>query len=376
MLFEQVIGQSKVKKRLTANARSGRVPHAQMFIGPKGSGQLAMALAYASYLQCENPGKTDACGSCSACTKSTKYIHPDIHFSYPSVGTNVISTELLKPWREALSENPYLDINNWLDRLGAENKQGNINKDECQDIMRKLGLRIFEGKYKVLVMWLPEYLAKEGNRLLKLIEEPPDNTVFLFAADDTDQILNTILSRCQLVKLDPLSDEDISQSLQQIDGVSRDQSLFAAYLCEGNYNRALQLVSETDTTITNILVNWLRVCNTGRGKEMVLWAERLAGASAFEGKKFGRKDQTHFIHYALHFLREITVLCFDKHRDARLLDQEKETAQKLAAYLNFDQIRMIVMLLDEVAYFIERNANPKILFLDTSIRIHKIMRQR
>ena len=242
--------------------------------------------------------------------------------------------------------------------------------------MRKLGLRIFEGKYKVLVMWLPEYLAKEGNRLLKLIEEPPDNTVFLFAADDTDQILNTILSRCQLVKLDPLSDEDISQSLQQIDGVSRDQSLFAAYLCEGNYNRALQLVSETDTTITNILVNWLRVCNTGRGKEMVLWAERLAGASAFEGKKFGRKDQTHFIHYALHFLREITVLCFDKHRDARLLDQEKETAQKLAAYLNFDQIRMIVMLLDEVAYFIERNANPKILFLDTSIRIHKIMRQR
>ncbi len=197
VIFEDIIGQDRVKSFLLNLASSERVPHALLFLGNTGCGNLALATAFAQLLQCENPDAvTGACGECPACRKAAAFTHPDIHFSFPAVGTNAVSTDYLKEWRKFLGENPYASANEWLQRLGAENKQGNINKEECNAIIKKLSLKAFEGRYKILLMWLPEYLGKEGNRLLKLIEEPPDQTIFLLAAENQDQILNTILSRC------------------------------------------------------------------------------------------------------------------------------------------------------------------------------------
>ena len=179
MQFQQVIGQGKTKEILRSMISSDRMSHALIFLGSEGCGKLALALAFAQYVLCSDKQENDSCGKCSNCIKSAKLVHPDIHYSYPTVGTKVVSTHLLPDWRKAMLENPYLNANQWLQSIGAENKQGNITKDECVEIIKKLSLKIFEGSHKILIMWLPEYLGKEGNRLLKMIEEPPPNTLFL-----------------------------------------------------------------------------------------------------------------------------------------------------------------------------------------------------
>ena len=194
MAFSNIIGQEKVKQMLHQMVHGDRLPHALLFLGPSGSGKLALALALAQYLLCENRQDSDSCGQCPSCSKSQRFIHPDLHFSFPSVGTNVTSDSFLPQWRKWMEENPYLTVNEWLQSIGAENRQGNINKEECAAIIRKLSLKIFEGSHKILVMWLPEYLGKEGNRLLKLIEEPPEDTIFILVAENQELILNTILS--------------------------------------------------------------------------------------------------------------------------------------------------------------------------------------
>lgn len=215
MLFSEVIGQESVKAQLKQMASGGRLPHALLFLGPQGSGKLSLAMALAQYLLCENPGADDACGQCNQCNKAGKLIHPDLHFSYPTIGTKAISDHFLVNWRQAMADNPYLDVNQWLQGIGAENKQGNITKEECVNIIKKLSLKTFENNYKVLIMWLPEFLGKEGNRLLKVIEEPPESTIFILVAEDQELILNTILSRCQIVNIKALSDEEVTEGLVQ-----------------------------------------------------------------------------------------------------------------------------------------------------------------
>ena len=213
MQFKEVIGQQKVKDYLLKSAQSDQVSHAQLFLGPEGCGNLALAIAYAQYLQCRNKGATDACGKCSSCIKANKLIHPDIHFSYPTVGSKAKSTDFLKEWRDAVEQQPYMNVYQWLQHIKAENKQGNITREECEAIIRKLSLRAYESTYKVLIVWMPEYLGKEGNRLLKLIEEPPVNTVFLLVAENANLILNTILSRTQQLRIHRLSDAAIKEAL-------------------------------------------------------------------------------------------------------------------------------------------------------------------
>ncbi|HHS96139.1 MAG TPA: hypothetical protein ENJ45_06070, partial [Phaeodactylibacter sp.] len=215
MLFDQVIGHRTLKAQLCRMAQNAQIPHAQIFFGPEGCGKLALALAFAQYVLCKNKSEADACGQCSACIKAEKLIHPDIHFSFPTVGTKMTSNHYLPQWRDALSQNPYLHANQWLQFIGAENKQGNINVDECNNIIKKLSLKTFEADYKIMIIWLPEYLGKEGNRLLKLIEEPPEKTLFILVAENQERILPTILSRCQLLKVYALSDDEIKSALQQ-----------------------------------------------------------------------------------------------------------------------------------------------------------------
>lgn len=370
MIFNDIIGQHRTKKFLLQLAHSERVPHALLFLGPTGCGNLALALAFAQLLQCENPdAEHGACGECPACRKAAHFAHPDIHYSYPTVGTNAVSTDYVKQWRASLDTSPYLDANTWLQHIGAENKQGNINKEECNAILKKLSLKAFEGRYKILVMWLPEYLGKEGNRLLKLIEEPPEQTIFLLAAENQEQILNTILSRCQLVKTDSLNDEDIAEGLRQKRGLDSARASQIAFLADGDFNTALQIADNPENDDARLLLDWLRKCWRGNGVELVKWTEEFA--------KLGRENQKQFLFYGLHFLRELTTLVVAPDAvgsSARLGPEELSTAQNMAKVLDFEKLNRLTALFNDNIYYVERNANPKILFLDTSIQMNRILK--
>lgn len=366
MLFKDIVGQNQVKKHLLRSLNIGRLPHAQLFLGPAGCGKLALALAYAQKVLCQNPSEADACGTCPSCSKAAKMVHPDLHYSYPTVGSKVTSTDFIEEWRNAVLANPYQNINQWLQSIGAENKQGNINKNECLSIIKKLSLKSFEGKYKILILWLPEYLGKEGNRLLKLIEEPPENTLFILVAENQELILNTILSRCQMVKINAFNDQDMVEALVQTGIDSEEKAMTIARLADGNFNEALHLLDHSENDNANLFLDWFRLCWRGNGVEMVKWVEKFAG--------IGRENQKHFLQYALHFLREFTILKLTGREDIRLLNSELDTARKMTKVLDLEQIENITKLFNDCSYYIERNANPKVLFLDASIRVNKIMK--
>ncbi|MBK7939079.1 MAG: hypothetical protein IPJ82_19275 [Lewinellaceae bacterium] len=364
--MQHIIGHDRTKSLLLQLAQTGRVPHALLFLGPTGSGNLALAVAFAQLLQCEQKSPEGACGICPACRKAAQFTHPDIHFSFPTIGANAVSTDFLKTWRLALVENPYMDANTWLQRLGAENKQGNITKDECNAIIKKLSLKAFEGRFKILVMWLPEYLGKEGNRLLKLIEEPPEQTIFLLVAENQDMILNTILSRCQLIKTESLSDDDVAEGLMEKRGVEANRARQIAFLSGGDFNTALQLADNPENDDARLLLDWLRKCWRGNGVELVQWTESFA--------KLGRENQKQFLYYGLHFLREMMTFVATGSPNLRLRPEEILTAQNMAKVLDFEKITQLAGLFNDNVYYIERNANPKILFLDTSIRMNQILK--
>ena len=366
MQFDDLIGQERTKHFLLQLAVGERVPHALLFLGPTGSGNLALAVAFAQLLQCETPGPQGACGVCNACHKAEAFVHPDIHFSFPTVGANMVSTNYLKEWRAFLNNNPYSDVNTWLQQLGADNKQGNITKDECNAIIKKLSLTTFEGRYKILVMWMPEYLGKEGNRLLKLIEEPPDQTIFLLAAENQEAILNTILSRCQLVKTDLLSDEEIAEGLAQRRGLDPTRARQIAFLAGGDFGAALALADNPENDDAHLLLDWLRKCWRGNPVELVKWTDNFA--------QLGRENQKQFLQYGLHFLREMMYLLATQSNAIRLRPEEFTTAQNMAKVLDFEKITQLAALLNDNVYYIERNANPRILFLDTSIAMHRIFK--
>lgn len=348
--------------------RERRMPHALLLLGPTGGGSLALGLWLARFLQCEkNDQYNEPCGTCNACRKSGQWIHPDIHFSYPTVGTNAVSTDFIKEWRAAIGANPYMDANEWLQRLGAENKQGNINKEECNAIIKKLSLRAFEGPYKILLMWLPEFLGKEANRLLKLIEEPPEQTQFILVAENTELILPTVLSRCQIVKTERLSDEEIAEGLQTVRQIEPERAQQLSFLADGDFRLALALADNEANDDSAIMLDWLRKCWRGYGPELVEWTEKFG--------KMGRENQKQFIQYCLHFLRELHLLVATGFERLRLPEQELSTARNMAKVLTLDKIAQLVAMLNDNAYFIERNANPKILFLDSSIKLHQIMKQ-
>ena len=366
MTFDNIIGQVSAKKILRGMADTDRIPHALLLLGQQGAGGLPMALTYAQYILCNN--KSDAgepCGTCGNCTKSEKMIHPDIHYSYPTIGSKVVATHVLKEWRLAIQANSYLNANQWLEKLDAENKQGNIPTAECVEIVKKLSLKTFEAKYKILIMWLPEYLGKEGNRLLKMIEEPPDDTIFILVAENQDLILNTILSRCQLVKLSPLSDEDIEKALI-LRGVTRGNAEAVSHLADGDFNAAMTLAKETENDNANLFLEWMRTCFKGNGVELVPWVEKFAG--------IGREKQKLFLKYGLHFLRELMILSVTGDDNLRLRGTELETAKRMKSIVTFEKTEPIMTLLNECSFHVERNANPKVLFLDASIRMNKILK--
>lgn len=367
MLFKDIIGQEAVATDLRQLAASGRLPHAMLLLGPAGSGKRTLALALAQYLLCQQPGPTDACGVCPACLKVSKLIHPDLHFVFPVTGTNQTSDQFLPQWRQAMAENPYLGSYDWLQFIGAENKQGNINREECVQMVRKLSLKPFEGAYKIMILWLPEYLGNEGNRLLKLIEEPPPATFFFLLAENQELILSTILSRCQLVKVNPLSDAEVAGGLQMRFPQLGEAAWGVAFLANGDFNAALALAQQRDNNLAVLFVDWLRKCFKGYGPDLLQWVEQFAG--------LGRENQKHFLLYGLHFLREFLRLLLTGSPQVRLQPEELQTAQNLAKVLRAEQVEQMADLFNQCFYRVERNANPKILFMDASIQLHKTMQR-
>jgi DNA polymerase-3 subunit delta' len=365
MQFRDIIGHQEVKNHLLNSVKNNRVSHAQLFLGPEGSGSLALAVAYAQYINCENKQEADSCGECNSCHKYQRLIHPDLHFSYPfypSKDTSV-AIDVLQEWRSALSKNRYLGLNFWRDQLDAGNKQANIPIKEVHDIIKKLSLKAFEADYKVLIMWLPEYLDKEGNALLKLIEEPPAKTLFLLVAENQERILNTIISRTQLVKINKIGHDEMKNHLVEKHQLQNSTANEIAFIADGNVQEALNLLShqEHNSNFTTF-VEWMRNIVTDRGAEILkLSDDNLA--------KLGRENQKSFLLYAINMIRQIILIQQGLHSLVFLKEEELKFVEKFSELYLFEQLTEAINLLEKTHYGIERNGNPKILFLDLSLQL-------
>jgi DNA polymerase-3 subunit delta' len=369
MSFTSVIGQAPVKQHLVELVHSNRLSHALLFLGPEGSGALPLALAFAQYVVCEQPRAGDACGVCLTCVKAKQLIHPDIHYSYPVIpkkaGDKPVSTDYGAEWREFVAQYPYGNAYDWLQFIGAENKQGNITAQECNDIIHKLNLKSFESGYKILIMWMPEYLGNEGNKLLKLIEEPPANTLFLLVAENESLILQTILSRTQLVKIPLPEPMDIERALIERTGVGAEQARQIAVLCEGNYHEALQLLRHAEDDWQGVLREWLNAILKNGPIAQVKWIDEIS--------KSGRERQKQFLRYFNHLLEQAVRLRFIGGDDLPIPEGEKDIALRLNKIANIGQQQAIIEELDRAAYYIERNAHAKMLFHALTIKVYHIL---
>jgi DNA polymerase III subunit delta' len=397
MQFSKIINQQEVKKQLVELIQHNRLSHALLFLSKEGSGALSLALALAQYLTCEraNPKKQipnsnaslfdaepsqseirnlkseiDSCGTCPSCIKANRLVHPDIHFSYPVVtkksGTPPLSVDYIIEWREFINNYPYGNVYDWLQFIGAENKQGNITANECNDIIRKLSLKSFESEYKVLIMWMPEYLGAEGNKLLKLIEEPPPNTLFILVAENETILLPTIVSRCQMIKIPMLETTDIETALidNKIDPLKARQ---VAATAEGNYREALQLLQHAEEDWQGILRDWLNsIIKTGPIAQ-TKWVE--------ETSRLGREKQKQFLRYFNHLLEQ-SIRSKIMGNNIHLPDNEKDFADRLNRLADISQQQAIIEELDRATYYIERNANAKILFHALTIKLYHIIQDK
>jgi len=357
--FADIIGQEGLKQKLIQTVKEGRVSHAQLFLGPEGSGKLALAVAYAQYLNCKSPAEDDSCGVCSSCQKYNKLIHPDLHFSFPIVnkGTDAeknICAAHMKDFREAFLADPYLNYNDWMLAHGAENKQGNISKFECYDIISKLGLAPFEAGFKVLIMWLPEYLRDAGNVLLKIVEEPPQKTLFILVAERQEMLLSTISSRTQLVKVPRLGVDELSLHLQSTHELDASVARSVALLAEGNARLARELLNHELGANEQLFMDFMRHTYTGKGAEILSWIERAAD--------LGREGQKSLLQYGLHMLRECFLMRFGSAKLARLKGVELDFVTKFSVFITEANVGEYNRLFNDAIYFIERNANARIVF--------------
>ena len=368
MPFKNVIGQSSVKKHLTEMIGQNRLSHALLFAGKEGTGALPLAIAFAQYVLCENKGE-DACGKCSACKKSAELVHPDIHFSYPVIsrkpGEKPVSTDFISEWRAFISSYSYGNVYDWLQFIGAENKQGNITAHECSDIIRKLNLKSFESGYKILILWMPEYLGNEGNKLLKLIEEPPANTLFILVAENENLVLQTIISRTQLVRIPPMAAEDIQRALVEKSKMSNDQARQIALVSGGNYRESMQLIQHAGEDWQSLLRDWLNAIMKSGPVAQVKWIEEIS--------KQGREKQKQFLRYFNHLLEQAIKMQVMQGYDLPFPDNEKDFATRLNKMAGIEQQQAIIQELDRAAYYIERNANAKMLFHALTIKLYHII---
>ena len=374
MLFKDIIGQSAIKKRLIHSVQDNRISHAQLFLGPEGSGNLALAIAYAQYISCENRTPEDSCGTCPSCLKYAKLIHPDLHFVYPvattkSITKEPVSDDFIKEWREILLQNPYIRPTQWYEYIGVENKQGLINKFESSEIVRKLSLKTFEAEYKVMIIWMPEKMnIVAANKLLKILEEPPAKTVFILAAESSSLMLQTILSRCQLVKINKLKTEELLTGLVEKYQLEEKEATSITRVANGNVLVALESMQtqSEDSTNFNHFVQIMRLSYARSIPEIVDWVDTIAA--------LGREKQKSFLNYALRLTRENFMLNQKQDELTFLKDDELGFSQKFSAFINRENVFQISAEFEKACRDIERNAYGKIVFLDLALKLVKLIR--
>jgi DNA polymerase-3 subunit delta' len=403
--FSDVVGHKETKDKLSELLTAGRLPHAMMILGPEGSGGLALALAIAQNLVCERrsgrkeeeaglfgapsifgdpaPAQSteslsDACGECAACVKATKFIHPDIHFTFPAVtvkgkSSPPVSADYITEWRKALAETPYMTAVDWLRQITDENKQGNITVNECHEIIKRITLKSYESKYKVQIIWMAEYLREAGNTLLKIIEEPPADTIFILVVENIELVLNTIISRTQLIKLPAIEDTDLANYLLTQFEITDNIAMRIARISDGNLNAAVEYAGGAEHQSDALLRDWLSLCLRIKAAQapepsvkLFDFVENIA--------KIGRENQKIFLKYFLWFLRESNLIAIGLTSE-KLEGSELEFAKRLATVLDPETTDRLNKLINKVHYYIERNTNPKIIFMSTSFKIASILKK-
>jgi DNA polymerase-3 subunit delta' len=400
MLFQHIIGQQAVKQHLVDMVAQNRLSHALLFLGREGSGALPLAIAFAGYVSLlpskasaeaslfdagageaertlpATPGAADAwMEKQPSYGKAADLVHPDLHFSFPVVtkkaGSPPISNDYIAEWRSFIKTYPYGNVYDWLQAISAENKQGNITAQECNDIMRKLNLKSFESGYKILILWMPEYLGKEGNKLLKLIEEPPADTLFILVAESEAGILPTIVSRCQLVKVPALEEHAVAEALVSRAACPPEKAKSLAALSEGNYREALHLLQHADADFYALLRDWLNATLKNQPGAQIKIIEEIS--------RLGRENSKQFLRYFTHLLeaairRRIASNSGTKLFQNAMTDAELDFTARLNKAMGLAQQEAIATELDNAAYYIERNANAKILFHALTIKMAHIVK--
>lgn len=400
MQFTNIIGQSSVKQQLAELVQHNRLSHALLFLGKEGSGALPLAIAFAQYIVCEKVnGKqstaqqqgpslfgdaepepaisaaeviNDACGVCSACLKTIQLVHPDIHFSYPTVtkkaGEKPIATDFITEWREFIKLNSYGNLFDWIEQIKEkENSQGKITAEECNEIIRKLSLKSFESEYKILIMWMPEMLGTEGNKLLKLIEEPPPNTLFILVAENDALVLQTIVSRCQLIKVPSLDTKEIEEALISRNKTEPAIARQVASVSEGNYREALQLVQHAEEDWQSLLREWLNAILKTGPVAQTKWVEDVS--------RLGREKQKQFLRYFNHLLEQ-AIHYRIRGEELVIGEKERDFAERLNKIAGIEQQQAIIEELDRASYYIERNAHGKMLFHALTIKLYHIIQDK
>jgi len=373
MQFKDIIGQEATKSRFIQTVNENRVSHAQLIVGEKGVGKLAMAIAYAQYVSCQNKQAKDSCGVCPSCKKYQKLVHPDLHFVFPVVKgkgfTNPVSDNFIESWRKQVIGNPYFDLNDWYAGLGVENAQGMIYSNESSEIIKKLSLKTYESDYKIMIIWLPEKMhATCANKLLKLIEEPPVKTLFFLVSEEPNRIIQTILSRAQVTKIPRIEKEALSLALKSEYNLSDTELNNLVRLSEGSYRKARILIKNSDENAFNFdrFVSIMRICYARNVLELMTWSEEISA--------IGRERQKSFLQYCLRMIRENFILNLKRDEMVFLNGDEMNFSQRFSPFINEDNVWAIADELSKAYNDIERNGNAKIIFLDLSLRWIKLLR--
>lgn len=382
MLFSEILGQEYIKSHLTQSANLGRIPHAQLFVGPEGSGTLPMAIAYAQYILCsnsngENRGENESCN-----LKFDKISHPDLHFIYPTVSTEDVknkpkSIDFISDWRAFVLQNPYGGLFDWYTTLGVNNKQGLIRVEDASDIVKTLSLKSYEGGYKVMIIWMADKMNVEAsNKLLKLLEEPPEKTVFILISEQEEDIIQTIRSRCQVIHFGVLSESCIAKALVINNKIDHKRAATIAHQAQGNYNKALHLCKNEDDEFPfdEWFVTWVRAAFKAKGnaaaiQDLIQWSEQIAG--------LGRETQKKFLVFCIEMFRQALLLNYETPSLVYLEPKvEKFQLANFAPFVNGNNIQDIFNELSDAMYHIERNGNAKIILTDLSIKLTRLIHKK
>ena len=385
MYFSDLIGQQDIKNRLIQTVKENRIPHAQLLRGPEGVGKLGLAIAYARYICCENRGETDACGTCPSCVKYNKLAHPDLHFVFPVIKptgkSSVVCDDFVADFRSTLIESPYFSMQDWYARISDDAKQGMIYGNESQEIIRKLSLKTYESEYKIMIIWLPEKMNDTcANKLLKILEEPPEKTVFLMVSNAPDEIITTILSRTQHIHVPRLTTDEIVVALLQnrdLD-ITQQDAVNVARISNGSYLSALAILGEDDENKVNFerFVMIMRLAwQVGNRKDhaslktLRKWSDEMAASS------IGRERQKKFLQYAQHMTRENFILNLQQTDLNYLTTYETDFSRKFSPFINERNVEDIMKEFALAERHIEQNVNAKMVFFDLVLKIIMLLKR-